>query len=422
MQRFLLFPLCLALCLTVLKAEPPSPPGDTLWSSGAHFNYINAVAFSPDGTLLASAGYDRTIRLWNTTTGTLVASLEGHQDEVSSLIFSLDGSRLYSSGRDAIKIWNMTTRDTLRTIPLTPDDGLHYITVGNTSTATLIATVVSFTQVVVFDANTGAEVHRIENDRSSVIGLALSPNGLRLAVGGSDGQVDVWDTQSWQVVDTHFSSAKIKLLYSPDGTRLLGVGTEMVLWIDNEPSPNRTFSGHTGNVHDACFSPNGAYIASAGNDKTVRIWSTGTGENTYTYTDEYLPYTKESVAISPNAHYIAVGSGLRNLYLLHARWGLTTLSTPPAQGLIVKPAFPNPAQSTLSMSVDVEAPLPLPASFELVLCNSAGETVATTSYRAESYGNHTIDIDTRGLATGNYFCTVRHNSTSVSQHLILQGE
>ena len=119
------------------------------WSG--HSEGINAIAFSPDGSRLASASKDRTVRVWVVATGECVAVLSGHTDEVFAAAFHPDGRRLASAGRDrAVWLWDLTT---------------------------------------------GQEVARLGGHANYVWSLAFSPDGKTLVSGSGDGTVRLWDTE-----------------------------------------------------------------------------------------------------------------------------------------------------------------------------------------------------------------------------------
>jgi WD40 repeat protein len=82
------------------------------------------VAFTPDGRTLASGSSDKTVKLWDVTSGRLRHSLDGHQDEVRSVAFAPDGCTLVSGSADnTIKLWDIATRELLLTLLAMPGGG-----------------------------------------------------------------------------------------------------------------------------------------------------------------------------------------------------------------------------------------------------------------------------------------------------------
>src|SRR5262249_23267853 len=190
-------------------------------------NFVTRVAFSPDGTRLASSSRDGTVKIWDATTGQEVHTLKGRPHYVAALAFSADGKRLATVSGDGPAIWDPATGEKVVTLPgghsdatflVFSADGTH-LTIGGVSDQ------VSFLRV--FDTSTGRLAKTLNGPPNGVHGASLSPDGRRLAVLGRDGTLTVRDTATDQEVVSRKGQALWAwgLTYSPDGG-LLAAGVD----------------------------------------------------------------------------------------------------------------------------------------------------------------------------------------------------
>ena len=156
-----------------------------------HIAWVNSVAFSPDGSTLATGNHDNTIRLWDAKTGAHIRTLHGHTNDVESVAFSLDGTTFASGGLDGtIRLWDAKMGVHIRTLHGHTNE---VESVAFSPDGTTLATGSWDDTIRLWDAETGAHIRTIDGDSWAVYSVAFSPDGTTLASGSSDGTVLLWD-------------------------------------------------------------------------------------------------------------------------------------------------------------------------------------------------------------------------------------
>lgn len=252
-----------------------------------HEGAVNSVAFSPDGTLLASGGTDTVVRLWNPTTGELTNELSGHTAPVFAVAFNSDGTQLASTGQDfSVPIWDVNTGEQLDDASVLSDlaksmigylAGLEAafrsvawipgIIESQIETPLAVGDVASNS---LFPSNSGSSsdpnLYSITATSSGVIAEGTS-TGIKLFFSGLDQSIDLTD-HAGAVFDVEFSL---------DATLLASAGEDSTirLW-DITDQQNvvsvATLEGHQAAVTSISFSPDGTLLVSGSQDGTLRVW------------------------------------------------------------------------------------------------------------------------------------------------------
>lgn len=257
-----------------------APPWRMTFPASYHIGGVFALARSPDGQLLASAGEDQVIRLWDTQTGAELAQLAGHTDTVWSLAFNRDGSRLVSASFDgSARVWDVPARvqtqifrghaGELWAAAFSPD-GRFVISAGDDRT------------LRVWEAATGQELLSVLAHDERITAVAVHPQGTAILTASQDRTARIWplDTSQPQprlgqpiVLRGHREWVQIAR-FTPDG-RFVVTGSHdktFAVWDAASGELLESRSYDEGRLRALAFDPSGALLATGGDEQPISLW------------------------------------------------------------------------------------------------------------------------------------------------------
>ena len=274
-----------------------------------HKDSVWSVAWSPDGTKLATASADHTAKVWNASTGRELLTLRGHQDSVRSVAWSPDGSKLATASADhTAKVWNASTgrelntllghRNSVMSVVFSPD-GTKLVTASLDRTAR------------VWDASTGRELKDLLGHEGGVWSAAWSPDGSQIATASwDDHTVKVWEASTGKRVREllDHQSRFYSVAWSPDGNKLAAGSWDRTakVWDARTGTKLLTLTGHRDSVMSVGWSPDGSKLVTASEDRTQKVWDASTGRELLTLRGHQEQVV--SVAWSPDGSTLLTGS------------------------------------------------------------------------------------------------------------------
>ncbi|MFB7613965.1 TIR domain-containing protein [Kitasatospora sp. NPDC056181] len=259
-----------------------------LWEPGSgrsrqllrgHGRRIGSLSFNGDGTLLAAGGNDGVVRLWEPATGRRARELAARSSRLVSAQFGPEGPLIATASNDGdLYLWNALSGEYLREMDVETE---HIWAEAFSADGVFVATANDDDTVRIWYRSTGAHVATLREHRGRVRSIAFSADGRRLATGCDDSRVRIWDIATGRIetqLEGHHDRV-YAVAFAADGRWLTSASWDgdAVVWADG--AVRHRLGGHVGRLWTAAVHPRRPLLATAGDDRVVRLWDPHTGHD-----------------------------------------------------------------------------------------------------------------------------------------------
>ncbi len=276
-----------------------------------HDDGVSAVAFSPDGTWVATGSSDRSARVFDAATGVEISRLD-HGGDVLAVAFSPDGTRVATGSGDrsgggdgSARVFDAAIGAEISRL----DHGSGVSAVAFSPDSTWVATGSGDGSARVFDAAAGAEISRLDHG-GDVLAVAFSQDGARVATGSIDGSARVFDAAAGAEISRLDHDGRVSAVaFRPDGARVATASSDpsggSARVFDAVSGAEISRLDHNGDVFAVAFSPDGTWVATGSSDRSARVFDAATGAEI-----SRLDHDRgvSAVAFSPDGTWVVTGS------------------------------------------------------------------------------------------------------------------
>jgi WD40 repeat protein len=278
-----------------------------------HTSSVWGIAVMPDGRSVLSASHDRTLKMWEISSGCELRALAGHSSQVNGVAVTPDGRFAISASDDAtLKVWDLASGREVHTLR-GHADAVNDVAV--TPDARFAVSASMDTTLKVWELASGREVRTLAGHTSHVNAVVVTPDGRLVVSASEDGTLRVWEPTNGHLVRTlagHADSV-MELAVTPDGRQVISASADNTLKVWDLASGRevRTLAGHDGWVNGVAVTPDGHLAVSASSDNTLKVWELSSGEVLHTLEGHTEPV--KEVVVTPDGRLAISASHDRTL-------------------------------------------------------------------------------------------------------------